>query len=81
MSDPWKDCELLIDEYGGHFIDRAKERSYSGPDYREFLIKGSKHPESKKKECEQDFRVEYSGWVIKCKLRCCNIVMGTIYHK
>ncbi len=81
MSDPWKDCELLFDENDGHFFERMKDRSYSGPDFREFLIKGTKHLESKKKNCEQDFSVEFSGWVIKCKVRCCNIVMGTLYQK
>ncbi len=81
MSDPSKDCKLLFDKNDGHFFERAKERSYSGPDYREFLIKGTKQPESKKKNGEQDFIVEFSGWVIKCKLRRCNIAMESIYKK
>ena len=79
MSNPWRDCELLFYENDGHFIERMKDRSYSGPDFREFLLKGTKQPDSKKNECEQDFVVEYSGWVVKCKVRCCNIVMGSLY--
>jgi hypothetical protein len=80
MSNPWKDCKLLFNENDGHFIERMKDRSYSGPDFREFLINGTKQPNSKKDECEQDFVVEYSGWIVKCKVRCCNIVMGTLYR-
>ena len=80
MSNPWNNCKLIFDESGGHFIERMKDRSYSGPDFREFIAKGTKHPESEKKQCEQDYRIEYQGWVIKCKLRCCNIVMGTLFH-
>ncbi len=80
MPDSWRSCELLFDENEGHFIERMKDRSYSGPDFREFLIKGIKYPDSKNNDCEQDYTVKYSGWIIKCKLRCCNIVMGTLYH-
>ncbi len=80
MSNPWKDCKLIFDENEGHFIERMKDRSYSGPDFREFLLNSSKRPVSKKKVCGQDYEVVYCGWTIKCKLRCCNIVMGTLYR-
>lgn len=80
MSNPWQTCKLLFDENKGHFIERMKDRSYSGPDFREFLIKGDKQACSKKSCDDRDFKVEYNGWVIKCKLRRCNIVMGTLYH-
>jgi hypothetical protein len=80
VSDPWKECELIFDENEDHFIERMKERFYSGPSPREILLKGSKEPQSKKTESSQDFKITYGKWVIKCKLRKCNIVMGTIYQ-
>ncbi len=81
MSNPWKTCKLIYDENNGHFIERMKDRSYSGPDFKEFLEKGKKIAESEKTEYGQDYKIEYSEWIIKCKLRKCNIVMGTLYHK
>lgn len=81
MTNPWSTCELLYDENNGHFLERMKERSYSGPDCRDFLINGKKEPVSKKDQCSQDFKVYLAGWVVCCKLRCCNIVMGTIFHE
>ncbi|OWP54412.1 MAG: hypothetical protein B2I18_03845 [Cuniculiplasma sp. C_DKE] len=81
MSDPWSLCKILYEENGGHFIERMKDRSYSGPDFREFLVKGVKEPASKKDTCSQDFKITYQGWIICCKLRSCNIVMGTLYHE
>jgi hypothetical protein len=78
-SDPWRQCELIFDENEGHFIERAKDRSYSGPEYREFLIKGKKEKGSDREEEGQDYLVKLGKWVIKCKVRQCNIVMGTIY--
>ncbi len=80
VSDPWKHCKLIFDENGGHFIEMAKDRSYSGPSFRDFLIKADeKESESKKSENGQDWKISFGKWVIKCKLRNCNIVMGTIY--
>ncbi len=70
---------MIFDENEGHFIERAKDRSYSGPDYREFLIKGKKEKFSHKKEDSQDYSVRMGKWTIRCKVRQCNIVMGTIY--
>ena len=78
-SNPWKDCELIFCENEGHFIERAKDHSYSGVEYREFLLEGHKEAESKKTGTGQDYKVTLGGWVIKCKVRRCNIVMGTIY--
>jgi hypothetical protein len=80
-SDPWRQCELIFDENEGHFIERAKDRSYSGPDYREFLIRGEKEKSSVMSENGQDYLVTLGRWVIKCKVRRCNIVLGTIYLK
>jgi len=80
MPNPWQTCKLLFDENNGYFIERMKDRSYSGSDFREFLIKGDNQACSKKNCDDQDFKVEYNGWVIKCKLRRCNIVMGTLYN-
>ena len=77
--DPWKECELIFHENEGHFIERAKDRSYSGPDYREFLMKGNREPEGNKDFDGQNYKITYGRWVIKCRLRRCNIVMGTIY--
>lgn len=81
MLDPWKKCKLIFDESENHFIERSIDRGYSGPEFREFLLKGNKEPKSKKTDNGQDFKVEYGKWVIKCRMRKCNIVMGTIYLK
>lgn len=80
VSNPWGECKLIFNENNGHFIERAKDRSYSGPDYREFLIEGRKEAESKKTSAGQDYKVTLGEWVIQCKVRRCNIVMGTIFN-
>ncbi len=79
MTDPWQTCKLLFNENEGHFIERAKERSYTGPEYRDFLVNGKKEACSKKLRSGQDYKVYFGKWVIKCKVRSCNIILGTIF--
>jgi hypothetical protein len=79
MVNPWRTCELLFNENGGHFIERAKERCYSGPNFRDFLVKGKKQVCSKNTSSGQDYNVSLGKWNIRCKMRRCNIVLGTIF--